>query len=348
VPKCGVKHRVNPEIHNIFIKRIGFTLIRVHRQQNNDDNDGGDNKSILLQNLKWPIEALFVGMRVKDYSQGTTAQIKQHLDKWHKFCSVTDTTRTAQGWKSKRATVETGVLIGSVLPLLTTSFTVAAPATNVPATLTAVGGIPNNLKPGSVLTWVNASTTATATATIASVSATGLVFTLAETGNALTAWDADELVAGVVTTATTLTTLTTAEAAGTVSVCAPTLKNVSIKAHGIPIYNNFPDGFYNAYLPLNYGGHNVKTPEDIGALMITFCLYPGSYQPSGHINVSRAREFYIDYSTTTLIGSGAGQSTGALVVVASAINFLLKIIFTIITGKVCTKMQASTTNLQSY
>ena len=277
----------------------------------------------MLQNLKWPIEALFVGMRVKDYSQGTTAQIKEHLDKWHKFCSVTDTARTTQGWKSKRASVETGVLIGSVLPLLTTSFTVTAPATNVPATLTAVGGIPNNLKPGSVLTWVNASSLLTATATIASVSATGLVFTLVETGNDLFAWHLDELVVTHPTSAVTLTTCTTAEAAGLVAVCAPTLKKVSIKAHGIPIYNNFPDGFFNAYLPYNYGGHNVRTPDDIGAMMITFCLYPGSYQPSGHINVSRAREFYIDYSTTTLIGSGAGQSTGALVVVASAINFLL-------------------------
>jgi hypothetical protein len=28
---------------------------------------------------------------------------------------------------------------------------------------------------------------------------------------------------------------------------------------------------------------------------IPFCLYPNDYQPSGHINVSRAREFYLNY-----------------------------------------------------
>jgi hypothetical protein len=32
--------------------------------------------------------------------------------------------------------------------------------------------------------------------------------------------------------------------------------------------------------------------------MITFNLYPGSYQPSGHVNISRAREFYIEFYRT--------------------------------------------------
>ena len=27
------------------------------------------------------------------------------------------------------------------------------------------------------------------------------------------------------------------------------LKHVTIKAHGIPIYNHYPVGFYNAYIP---------------------------------------------------------------------------------------------------
>ena len=60
-------------------------------------------------------------------------------------------------------------------------------------------------------------------------------------------------------------------------------------------------------------------------MMITFCLYPGTYQPSGHINVSRAREFYIDYRTTGWIGNDPvnNKDPGTLVIVASAINFLL-------------------------
>ena len=48
--------------------------------------------------------------------------------------------------------------------------------------------------------------------------------------------------------------------------------------------------------------------------MVNFCLYPHSYQPSGHINVSRAREFYLDYDLTDLvsneINSGASAENG--------------------------------------
>jgi hypothetical protein len=62
-------------------------------------------------------------------------------------------------------------------------------------------------------------------------------------------------------------------------------------------------------------------------LFIPFCLYPGTYQPSGHINVSRAREFYLKFTSSFFSGSsapnGAGSRTGLLVVIASAINFLL-------------------------
>lgn len=36
------------------------------------------------------------------------------------------------------------------------------------------------------------------------------------------------------------------------------------------------------------------TPTDNGLMMVNFALHPGDYQPSGHFNVSRAREFYLD------------------------------------------------------
>ncbi len=42
-------------------------------------------------------------------------------------------------------------------------------------------------------------------------------------------------------------------------------------------------------------------------------------QPSGHINVSRAREFYILYESSVITSVNLGQ----LIVVASALNFLL-------------------------
>jgi hypothetical protein len=534
---------VNPEVHNIFIKRIGFTLIRVHRQQNNDDSDGSQDKSQLLQNLKWPIEAIFVGMRIKSYSNGSPTQIRNNLDKWHKFHKVICEKRSSQGWCSGRMVLDScadDAFKAFVVPSFTG--TVAAPSggdftapnytdftgvhriqfgdlsskdglTNksnrVPLRLyfetlpelknsTAVGGaplsyevidynlvedfLPKLFKPNDILTftgklpdnttkvdyklqvsrlvtgvwetnaayrtiddgngnaieeqyeelWHNvnkgyvefcqydtdlngndvtplfarvqySSTTAskwyeTGDANLAAVAnaaapeetpgfpsnntndsthqvwypnqpsavittyhkrvmginlagsaANGSVMSMAGITLAGTN-DVEERLkhvgyafldvsgigasnAGALLLNMGNTTMeklciwhcSTAAVESCVSLCRPTLEYITIKAHGIPIYNKFPAQFYNAYIPYNYGGHNIRVPKDCGAMMITFCLYPGTYQPSGHINVSRAREFYIDYKTTGWIGNDPANNKdpGTLVIVASAINFLL-------------------------
>ena len=60
------------------------------------------------------------------------------------------------------------------------------------------------------------------------------------------------------------------------------MDRIGIKAHGVKIYDDeFTADFYSTYLPWRYG-NNIVTPEDTGAHMINFCLYPGEYQPSGH------------------------------------------------------------------
>lgn len=51
-----------PEVHKIFIKRFGFQLIRVtrtHRVTNLTETDG----SVFLQQIKWPVECLYVAFR---------------------------------------------------------------------------------------------------------------------------------------------------------------------------------------------------------------------------------------------------------------------------------------------
>jgi hypothetical protein len=113
----------------------------------------------------------------------------------------------------------------------------------------------------------------------------------------------------------------------------PTLDTINISAHSIDIYKEFPTAFFNNYTTYHYGGFNLNAPKDVGSLFIPFCLYPGTYQPSGHINISRAREFYLKF-TSDFFGSGSaphGASTtaGLLVVIASAIN-ILGILYTII------------------
>jgi hypothetical protein len=212
---------VNPEIHKIFIKRIGFTLIRVHRQQRVATTLAS--QEILLQNLKWPIEALFVGFRPQS---NVDVNSDDHLSLWHRYSQNT--------------------LTEAVLP------NVVGTADGDPASVGEGAGV----------------------------------------GSAVTArfWQQTQ-----------------------------TLDAITVNAHGIPLYNDFPAGFFNCYTPLTFGGHNICTPEDESVFMVPFNLYPGTYQPSGHINVSRAREFYFKYSSSV----ASSEVPCDLVIVASAINFLL-------------------------
>ena len=98
-----------------------------------------------------------------------------------------------------------------------------------------------------------------------------------------------------------------------------TIDNLQLQAHGINIFQQFKTQFFRDYLPYTFGGANLNTPDDSGALFLNFCIYPGTYQPSGHVNVSRAREFYLQYVSSYVTPS----TTADLIVVGSAINFLL-------------------------
>jgi hypothetical protein len=310
---------VNPEVHNIFIKRIGFTLIRVHRKQIATISDSSET-SVLLQNLKWPIEALFVGVRPSKYI-GTSdgADRRASLDKWHRFHHVDVESRSDQGWLSSKVTNTTGTTLASV-GINNTAFTINAAAVGDVVTATLVGNSPL-LLPGQVLTFTTAAIASSGPLTVASTSATLVTFVEAATA-AVVLYDTLDIAVGPAgpTTLATLSVLGAASITSNVNVRSPTVDWVTIKAHGIPIYNHFPAQFYNSYLPLTFGGPNIRTPNDIGAMMINFCLYPGTYQPSGHINVSRAREFYIDFKCYDTISTA---NPGTLIVIASAINFLL-------------------------
>jgi hypothetical protein len=53
--------------------------------------------------------------------------------------------------------------------------------------------------------------------------------------------------------------------------------------------------------------------------MINFNYLPSEHQPSGHINISKAREFYINYTSSFI----SKDNQAELIVLADAINFLL-------------------------
>lgn len=228
----------NPEVHQIFMKRVGFSLIRVYKYQTQAVSLAEN--EILLQQLKWPIEALFVGFK-------PTTQATSPVN-WDKFTYITTASKSVPG-RVASITVPTHT---------------AAPTTPYADT----------------------------TALLAAANA------------------------GSIPIAASTTTL------GTLTVTTPTklVDRISITAHGIALYNDLPEGFFSSYTQYQYGGHNINASSDPGLMMIPFCLYPGSYQPSGHLNASRAREFYIKYHSTLI---GTTVLTATMFVLASAINFLL-------------------------
>lgn len=195
---------VNPEIHDIFIKRIGFQLIRVHRYQRVALTTGV-NDAILLNNLKWPTETIYIGAK-PDVNF-------DRMDAWWKF--------------------HFSFLTAVQIPAVDQFFTVQPTAANM-------------------------------------------------------------------------------------EVKVPSIDAFRIYTHSINLYSMTPSEFFNAYVPYNYG-KNIGSPIDIGLFMVTFNLYPGAYQPSGHINLSNIREFYFGYTSQNV----SDVASAELLIYAIAINFLL-------------------------
>lgn len=201
---------VNPEIHDIFISRVGFSMIRVHRQER-IPIDSSENE-ILLDRLKWPTETLYIGVKPL-VNVGTATN-------WHKFH-------------------------------LTTNVLVPMPVAR-----------PNPFPPPTEQ----------------------LGFS--------------DMIYQTVT---------------------PMITDFSLETHGVELYRRTPAPFFNVYIPYRYGGSHVGSPDDIGMYMATFNLYPGAYQPSGYVNLSRSREFYFKYRSDVLTTIVSGILTIDIV----AINFLL-------------------------
>lgn len=223
---------VNPEVHDIYIKRIGFSLIRVYRQHTQRCNqDSSDEK--LLSQLKWPIEYMFVGLRptwnIKDVTVGSGGVVNggnQNVWRdWHRLTRLVDATcgeSSLAETPSAAAVAASGSKIGQVIP--------------------------------------------------------------------------DHYYLPV-----------------------PTVDSLTLTSHGIVIFDGFNDTFFNQYMPFHYGGPALVTPEDPGALFVNMALFPRSYQPSGHLNISRARETYLKWTTSYI----SSKTPADLLAVAVAINFLL-------------------------
>jgi hypothetical protein len=233
---------VNPEVHDIYIKRIGFSLIRVYRQQVQRTQYA--TSEVLLSQLKWPIEYMFVGARpvwnVTPYTGPTAGNAYMWRD-WHRLTHVINgdvdeysysESAAASGGVSGLSSGVSGYITNSSAPTSSTMYSVVPDQYYLPV---------------------------------------------------------------------------------------PTVDSLALTSHGIVIFENFQDQFFNSYMPFHYGGTSLSTPEDVGALFVNMALFPRSYQPSGHLNISRARETYLKWNSTYISTSSAVD----IFIVAVAINFLL-------------------------
>lgn len=206
-----------PEVHEIFIDRVAFTLVRVHRRQTQNLNKSSDR--IHLVQLKWPVEDIKFGFQLVSNTtppstNNTLASqasvIAPDMEDWHRYCKVV----------------------------------------NDPVAAAAVTGASTKLN------------------------------VKIETGH---------------------------------------ITKLRLQAHGVDLFGEFPAEFFNRYIPYQFGGSKVVAPTDPGLYMYSFALHPGMYQPSGHFNCSRARELYLEYTSSEISSSAAAN----FVVQATALNFLL-------------------------
>lgn len=240
---------VNPEIHDIFIKRIGFSLIRVHRLQVIRVNKASDN--LLLNQLKWPIETLYLGMRPTDNINTASTLM---LTGWDMYCHlsypIVDLCCLENGYSFAPFPSPTNITADNY----TTSF----------VSFTSLG-----LDFASDL-GVAGTTVLTVTQLNAALTNNGFPPLIGTFANPATPTEAEITAA-----------LPGTQCQAKYQVMSPTFETLEIDAHGVPLYRQVPVPFFNSYVPYTYGGHHINTPYDLGALMITFNLYPGSYQPSG-------------------------------------------------------------------
>jgi len=100
---------------------------------------------------------------------------------------------------------------------------------------------------------------------------------------------------------------------------APVVDFLELRAEDICIFKETPGQFYKSYLPYQYGKNRVASDD---WFMLNFTFTPGEYQPTGYLNVSRARNLYLSYRATSAEGVAAFAAKTDLIVLAECLNFL--------------------------
>lgn len=106
-----------------------------------------------------------------------------------------------------------------------------------------------------------------------------------------------------------------------ISSLEPIIRSMKLTAHGIDLWPQMSTEFFSSYAPQRYFNQTALiAAADRCAYFLSFCLYPGLYNPSGYYNLSAGRELYLSYK-----GSNVSPKRPAeLIVSMSALNFLVR------------------------
>jgi hypothetical protein len=286
---------LQPEIVKIFQSKFGFSLIRVHTRHT--EIVKSSSRNVLLSQLKWPTESIYVAFRPS--SNETLSQ------QWHKSSQLTLNTvkmpivakninliTVASGNVSTGNTISLGYVSGIAFNTNANYY--------VDYDIVITGGtgyLPNDVMKNRYNIISNTG------------GPTGGIFSISESWN-------DSF-----PNSSTTFELFKRELAINLAQYykeSPSITSLEIIAYGITIFQKAPESFYNSYLPYRFGDR-MNTPSDRGWYLINFNYLPGEHQPSGHINLSRAREFYINYTSKTI----SHENPAELIVLCDAINFLV-------------------------
>lgn len=107
----------------------------------------------------------------------------------------------------------------------------------------------------------------------------------------------------------------------------PLIAHIDIQAQGATIWSNYNPILYNFYLSFQYGADAIRGTEDESEFFFTWAIYPGMFQPSGFLNFSRLREIDVHFATkdNRHIGPAADETLNNVTMhtLGSSLNFFL-------------------------
>ena len=277
-----------PEIFNLYSKKFVFSIIRVHKHQKqlitvNNNN----NYEILLNKLKWPVEYLYFSFRPRE-----NLKLSQH---WHKNVKLNEKIYKVPVIAKDPASVITGTFANVT----------ASTAVLLASNLSMIDNTYNNYD-------------------LVITGGSGYITDITQNRYVITNYDGATNTITIMGTWNSLPNLTTQFELSNAQLAInyvtyykeePIISAISLAANSIDIYKKHSEMFYNSYVPYKYA--NINTP-DMGSYMMSFCINPNTHAPSGSINVSLCREFYLRFVSYIIQDNYPVD----LLVMAKAINFL--------------------------